>query len=161
MTFIVLICIFLASFLLGIYFYNLRRNSINIGTNYLTRYFIIPRNKWFNIYLHKYKGSDYKEFHDHPWHSMSILLAGKLHEIQRTELGQMVDRRIFKFIPKFRTPQYSHRIILRSRRAWTIFFTGPTVRPWGFWVDGRWFSAMNFVDENGKVNFRARKIRGK
>ena len=41
-----------------------------IGKNYLSRWHIIPRNRYFNIYLHKFVGSDDdRALHDHPWRS--------------------------------------------------------------------------------------------
>ena len=46
---------------------------------YLTRFFLIPRNRWCNLYLHRYDGPDYRFYglHDHPWWSLSIRIWGK------------------------------------------------------------------------------------
>lgn len=44
---------------------------------YLLRWWIIPRNKVFNIYLHRFMRSDEdRALHDHPWSNLSILLRG-------------------------------------------------------------------------------------
>lgn len=45
---------------------------------YLTRWHIIPRNRWFNLYLHKFvHGDDDRALHDHPWASASLILDGR------------------------------------------------------------------------------------
>ena len=45
---------------------------------YLTRWHVLPRNKWFNIYLHRFiHGDDDRALHDHPWHSASLILDGR------------------------------------------------------------------------------------
>lgn len=45
---------------------------------YLTRWHLIPRNRWFNLYLHKFvHGDDERALHDHPWPSASLLLEGR------------------------------------------------------------------------------------
>lgn len=42
---------------------------------YLYRWHLLPRNPWFNIYLHKFvHGDDDRAKHDHPWRSWSLLL---------------------------------------------------------------------------------------
>lgn len=44
---------------------------------YLLRWFLIPRNRWFNIYLHKFcRDDDDRALHDHPWWFVSIMLQG-------------------------------------------------------------------------------------
>jgi len=131
-----------------------------IGRNYLTRYFIIPRNRWFNIYLHKYTGSDdNRALHDHPWWSMSILLKGEIQEYQhlkaysvhgdKTNFNMLKIIGIWHFIPKFRPAEYTHRIELLSNTAWTLFFTGPAIRQWGFHCRKGWVHWKDFTDETG------------
>lgn len=45
--------------------------------NYIKRWRLIPRNKHFNIYLHKIVGYDQEPFaHDHPWDHYSVVLRG-------------------------------------------------------------------------------------
>lgn len=48
---------------------------------YLWRWHIIPRNRWFNLYLHKFAhGDDDRALHDHPWVSASLILDGRYRE---------------------------------------------------------------------------------
>lgn len=49
---------------------------------YMFRWFVIPRNKWFNVYLHHFlRSDDDRALHDHPWWNMSWLLEGSYDEI--------------------------------------------------------------------------------
>ncbi|MDZ7823006.1 MAG: hypothetical protein U5K75_02470 [Ahrensia sp.] len=58
---------------------------------YMRRWFIIPRNRWFNIYLHEIvRSDDDRALHDHPWWSLSLVLDGQMLEvlpISKTDIG--------------------------------------------------------------------------
>lgn len=48
---------------------------------YLVRWHMIPRNRFFNVYLHFFvHGDDDRALHDHPWRSWSLLLDGRYRE---------------------------------------------------------------------------------
>jgi len=50
---------------------------------YMRRWWIIPRNKFFNIYLHHMRHDDDDRVpHDHPWWSLSLCLDGHIREHQ-------------------------------------------------------------------------------
>ena len=103
-----------------------------IGQNYLERWRIIPRNNWFNIYLHKYTGSDNGDApHDHMYFSVSYLLKGELLEHCLNK-----KRIIPRFFPVFRSAKGLHWLELIKGPAWTLFITGPRYRDWGFYVEG-------------------------
>lgn len=56
------------------------------GDPYMRRWWIIPRNKFFNIYLHHMRhDDDDRAPHDHPWWSLSLCLDGHIREIQRIQ----------------------------------------------------------------------------
>lgn len=47
------------------------------GDPYMERWWLIPRNRFFNIYLHRFwRSDDDRALHDHPWVNLSILLKG-------------------------------------------------------------------------------------
>ncbi|MGH3970512.1 MAG: hypothetical protein ACRDTV_20930, partial [Mycobacterium sp.] len=49
---------------------------------YLLRWYLLPRNRHLNIYLHHFHRSDDPDvLHDHPWDFVSILIAGRYIEI--------------------------------------------------------------------------------
>lgn len=108
-----------------------------IGKNYLDRWYIIPRNKYFNIYLHRFRGSDYAgALHDHPWWNVTIKLKGDITEIYEASTYTNFRRRLRSFRPYFRNPWMMHRFILDSETAWTLFITGPRVRDYGYRLNG-------------------------
>ncbi len=116
-----------------------------IGDNYLFRWFIIPRNRFFNIYLHKFYGSDDdRALHDHPWPSVSFLLYGELKEFHFNGV-----RIIYKWLPVFRSAKFAHRIELLKGPAITLFITGPNLREWGFHCPGKWVPWWDFTDSTG------------
>ena len=49
---------------------------------YMRRWYVIPRNRFFNIYLHHFlQSDDPRALHDHPWWNVSIVLKGGYWEI--------------------------------------------------------------------------------
>ncbi len=44
------------------------------GTERMDRWYILPRNRWLNVYLHKLVQNDPTALHDHPWWNVSIVL---------------------------------------------------------------------------------------
>lgn len=118
-----------------------------IGDKYLQRWFLIPRNRFFNIYLHRFDGSDDpRALHDHPWWSLSFLLKGELleHTFRKT-------RHIPRFLPILRSAKLAHRLELIKGPAWTIFITGPKIRKWGFYCFGKgWIPWREYTTNNGR-----------
>lgn len=123
---------------------------------YMLRWWVIPRNPLFNIYLHRFLRDDEdRALHDHPWVSCSIVLEGGYWEHLSASVrcwrapGSIHPRRA----------KAAHRISLerdyhgagsraeeRRRPATTLFLTGPRIRRWGFhcprgWVDWEMFVA--------------------
>jgi hypothetical protein len=44
------------------------------------RYFVIPRNRFLNVYLHRFRHSDFEHLHDHRMANISIILKGYYYE---------------------------------------------------------------------------------
>lgn len=114
---------------------------------YVRRWWVIPRNKWFNIYLHQFlRSDDDRALHDHPWVNLSILLQGEYreHTIAAGGVGHVVTRRAGDM--KARLPGTAHRIEIDAP-CWTLFITGPVVRNWGFHCPKGWRPWQQFVDK--------------
>lgn len=117
-----------------------------IGEQYMRRWHLRRQPDHYNLYLHRYDGSDDdRALHDHPWKSIGIVLWGNLAEV--TPNGES---RLWPLIPKFRSATYSHRIILKSKTAYTLFFTFPKIREWGFHCSNGWVHWREFTDASGK-----------
>ncbi len=115
---------------------------------YLLRWWVIPRNKVFNIYLHKMlRDDDDRALHDHPWINLSIVLRGGYWE--HTPKGAKW-RGPGSLI--FRRPTAAHRLSLPifGDRSWSLFITGPVVRVWGFHCPQGWVPWQKFVSKTNK-----------
>lgn len=105
----------------------------------MRRWWVIPRNRRFNIYLHNImRSDDDRALHDHPWWNVSILLRGGYREITPTDtktrgVGSIVLRRATS----------AHRLEV-DRPCWSLFITGPNVRTWGFLCPNGWVPWQQF-----------------
>jgi hypothetical protein len=128
----------------------LRKPDVEIGGDYLHRWWVIPRNRFFNVYLHKFmRSDDDRAIHDHPWYSVSILLKGEM--IEHSFKGI---RHIPWLFPVFRTAKFAHRLELVKGPVWTVFITGPRIREWGFYCPTGWRHWKVFTDETGSKTGR-------
>jgi hypothetical protein len=96
------------------------------GRPFMKRWYIIPRNPVFNIYLHEFVNDDYDVPHSHPWWSLSFILKGSYLEHVN---GQRKVREKWGLV--LRRPETFHRIQYLER-CWSIFLTGPRLKKWGF-----------------------------
>jgi hypothetical protein len=118
-----------------------------IGTDddpYLKRWFILPHNKWFNIYLHKFcRSDDDRALHDHPWVNMSLLIRGSY--LEHMQDGSIVLRS--PWWPVFRKAEAAHRVeLIAMQPVWTIFVTGRHRRSWGFHCPKGWVHWETFCE---------------
>lgn len=140
-----------------------RKPDFIVGTEdnpYLLRWYLIPRNRFANVYLHEFRrDDDDRALHDHPWPSLSIVLSGGYYEHTPGPDGS--HQRIWygRGSVIFRRASHSHRIELARTPegdlvpARTLFLTGPVVREWGFHCQQGWRHWKEFVDsrDSGKV----------
>lgn len=115
---------------------------------YMQRWWIIPRNKFFNIYLHHFLHSDEdRALHDHPWWNLSILLKGGYveHTIAAGGVNRAVSYKQGEM--KFRFASVAHRVELDRGPCWSLFITGPVIREWGFHCPKGWRHWKKFVSE--------------
>jgi hypothetical protein len=114
---------------------------------YLQRWWLIPRNRLFNVYLHCFmRSDDDRALHDHPWHSVSLLLKGEAIEHTIAAGGVRHQRWLCLGDVRVRSARFAHRIELPANvvfgqgaphmqpamPCWTLFVTGPVLREWGF-----------------------------
>lgn len=104
------------------------RNDIG---DYMQRW--ILQTRWGTLRLHRILRSDNAEaLHDHPWDFWSLLLSGGYLEV--TPAGE-------RWCPRFslvrRQAEDLHRLVL-TRPVWTLVWTGPLRRKWGFQTETGW-----------------------
>lgn len=123
---------------------------------YLQRWYILPRNRFLNVYLHKFlRSDDDRALHDHPWLNMSILLDGTYteHQVAAGGIHLRFVRKAGDWYLRL-SGKLAHRIQLTHGVCWTLFITGPRYREWGFhctergWVHWEDFTAS---DDRGAV----------
>jgi hypothetical protein len=115
-----------------------------IDTDYLVRYYIIPKNRIFNIYLHYFTGSDAPTPHDHPWWSLGLILKGRY--IEHTAKGSFVRK---TGALSLRTPSTIHWIEI-DQPIYTLFITGPNRHQWGFFCeDGNYYQHEDYMRRRG------------
>ncbi|MFI5404990.1 MAG: hypothetical protein ACHQ1D_00605 [Nitrososphaerales archaeon] len=137
---------------------NREPDLVVVGGNsqpYLKRWYIIPKNNYFNIYYHEFCANDEdRALHDHPWYSLSFILTGGYYELTYGP-DKTFQRKWYK--PGslvFRWPKYTHRIELGKKDnelilAKTLFITGPVLRNWGFYCPKGWVSWKEFGPRRG------------
>ncbi len=117
------------------------------GRPYLMRWWVIPRNPIFNVYLHCFmRSDDDRALHTHPYlFNISWMLEGNYREWFRwLGMTNFADRTAGQF--KFRWGPAAHRIELTSGPCWTLFITGPRVRSWGFLCPRGFVHWRDFTD---------------
>lgn len=123
-----------------------RPHDLNVGPDYMHRWWIVPRNPWQNVYLHRFLHDDHDAaLHDHPWDNTSLVIKGRY--LEHMPSGDVLERVAGDVIHRLATD--SHRIeLIDGVEAVTLFFTGPKVRDWGFWCKDGWHRWDEFIGDN-------------
>lgn len=102
------------------------------GADYMHRWFVMPRNVFGGVYLHRFLRSDKDVPHDHPWDSTSVLIEGQYDEqlYDQDWLIETVTRKAGDV--NSRRAEDAHRVVLTDGPATSLFFMGPRRRQWGF-----------------------------
>lgn len=125
-----------------------------IGDNYLRRWWIVPRNRLMNLYLHEInKSDDDRALHDHPWDNISLLIKGSY--VEHTPEGRFV-REAGDLVHRKATDSHRLEVPPGSEGVISLFYTGPIVREWGFHCPQGWrhwkdFTAYRETGNSGAV----------
>lgn len=129
---------------------------------YMHRWWVVPRNPWLNIYLHKVlRSDDDRALHDHPWWNVSVVLRTGYFEVVPfvSEIRGSISadlpyqqRRLWRGPGSvvFRRAEQPHRLEIPgalSPPTWTLFITGPRCREWGFHCPKGWRHWREYVLE--------------
>lgn len=122
---------------------------------YLRRWWLIPRNPIFNVYVHQFlRSDDDRALHCHPWANASLILRGRYTEHTIAAGGVHQHRVLAAGAWKIRfSGRHAHRIELTDGPCWTLFLTGPRYRNWGFHCPNRWVPWQEFTapDDAGGI----------
>lgn len=106
----------------------------------MTRYFLIPKNPVFNIYLHHIHRSDEGDLHDHRAANISVILKGCYCEqrfatrpIEGRAYPRLLVTVVDRLQPQFRWAGTPHRLILMHGEVWSLWFKFPHTQNWSFY----------------------------
>ena len=118
-----------------------------IENPYMLRWCVLPKNRWFNFYIHlMLRSDDDRAYHDHPWPSLSFMMQGWYWE----DFPDLPSKRYSAGDAIFREAKHAHMLRMYEPVV-TWFFTGPRVRDWGFILfDGSWMPWREFEERNEK-----------
>lgn len=141
-------------------------------TTYMVRWIIFGC-RFFSIRLHKFVRDDHDVPHDHPWDFFTIILKGGYWETEfhgepfgNNKQFQLQSTTWFKpWSFRFVKAETKHKVTLnwfcqsgcpdefsqhcdhtlKPIPCWTLVFTGPNRRKWGFWCPRGWVEWREFL----------------
>ena len=129
--------------------------------SYLSRWRLLALPNGRRLYLHHFLGDDWaQDMHDHPKEFTSIGLWGSYVEesprdaklaiglgLSPLKCGIRRDTYRAPWIRRF-PAHHIHRLV-EAKGAWTLVYTGPTTRFWGFWQGRVWVPWRSYVEKYG------------
>lgn len=127
-----------------------RHSQIHVnGDPYMDRW--VLGTPWFEIRLHHILRSDEdRDLHDHPWPFVSLILSGGYWEYRPSREPFCGVNRQWRrpWSIAYRRAEDAHRLKL-TRPVWTLVFTGPRRRAWGFYTRRGWVHWRDYVTSRG------------
>ncbi len=125
------------------------------GEVYLERWYLQPRSKVKqNVYLHHMRRGDMdRHLHDHPWDNVSVVLSGGyweevfLDEKQQALCGEtkLVWTPPGSIVRRPAERAHKLHLLAEDRDCWSLFFTGPIARVWGFHTEKEWIPFNQYL----------------
>lgn len=121
---------------------------------YLRRWWVIPRNRFFNVYLHQFlRSDDDRALHDHRYVNISYLLEGSYVEHTIAQGGVHHQKQYCAGDVRLRLPTTAQPHRGRPAVLDSIYYGAAHIRKWGFHCPRGWMHWKEFVDDrdHGKV----------
>jgi len=98
-----------------------------------------------SVRVHHWLASDDpRAFHDHPWWFVTLVLRGGY-----TDRSPAGDEHLHAGAVRYRPALHQHTVVSDESGAWTLLVTGPKIRAWGFWPDGKFRKANKWFASRG------------
>lgn len=105
---------------------------------YLVRWRI--ETPWFSVRLHHWLApDDDRAKHDHPWNFVTFVLKGGY-----TDVSPAGSQHLKAPAVQYRSAEHQHTVFPDAGGCWTIIVTSKKLRPWGFWVNGKFKKANKY-----------------
>jgi hypothetical protein len=101
----------------------------------------------FAVRLHKWVASDdTRAMHDHPYSFITIILKGYYVDVSEDKVELLSQGKI-----RFRKAEYKHYVNMDGATipCWSLVLSGPVVRGWGFWVNGKFLRREKYFKRFG------------
>ena len=109
------------------------------------------------VRIHHLCAPDVALYHDHPWAFLSIVFWGWY--VEEFPSGEYLLRRAASWA--WRSERTLHRVsAVSSGGCWTLVFTGPKRKTWGFLTASRWAAWRSIVHPSIAQDIDARHGRG-
>ena len=113
---------------------------------YLTRW--VFTFYFFSIRIHHWLHSDDLRYHhDHPWYFLTFIIKGGY-----TDISPDGDDVVSAGSVRLRSPYHKHSVKVNDGGCWSVMLTGPEIRTWGFWVNGKFRKRNKYFYEHGHHN---------
>ncbi len=93
---------------------------------------------------HWYSSDDDRHFHDHPWPFATLVLKGGYTDVSPAGSDALRAGSVRR-----RPAEWQHTVKVNPSGCWTVMATGPQLRRWGFWVNGKFKRSNKYFLEHG------------
>ena len=119
----------------------------------------------YTLRLHHFFRSDEDHLHDHPFWFITLVLKGSYEDwvecptcaggkrwfaagcTHCAGTRQIIGTRMTPGTIRYRPALHRHRVVTDG--CWTLVLSGPKVRDWGFYVDGKWMRQRAYFRKFG------------
>lgn len=99
----------------------------------------------YSIRIHHFlRSDDHRYFHDHAWWFLTFVLRGSYTDVSPDGEDVMKAGSV-----RYRKAEHPHYVKVAEGGCWTFLVTGPPMRKWGFWVDGKFKRPLKYFHKFG------------
>lgn len=99
----------------------------------------------FSVRVHHFiRSDDKRHMHDHGWSFLTMVVKGSY-----TDVSPGGRDLLTRWSVRYRRADHKHYVDVPEGGCWTVLVTGPMVRKWGFWVDGKFKRPLKYFHRFG------------
>lgn len=105
----------------------------------------------FAIRYHKWVGNDdLRNKHDHPYSFITIILTGSYNDVTTNPITKEdKEETLTPWSIRYRKSTHTHSVKLNTKICRTLVISGPPLRQWGFWVNGKFIRREKYFKKYG------------
>lgn len=110
-------------------------------------------NLWlFAVRVHQWiTTEDSRNLHDHPWNFITLVVKGGYTDVShRADTIPHTHYDKLEFLSlRYRKADHRHYVMVNEGGCWTVLLTGPVIRNWGYWVNGKLKRPLRYFGKYG------------